>query len=271
MTAYLNPFILLALLSAALASIASGIVGTFVVVKRIVFIGGGISHAILGGIGLFIYLNSKFHLPCFSPLYGALFAGLASAAIMGWIYTKHKDREDSAIAAIWALGMSVGIIFASQTPGYNIELLNYLFGNILWANQNDALLLFILDLFLILITYRFRHSFVAICFNEKQASLQGLPVKKIYFLLLAMVAVTIVLLIQIIGAILLIAFLCTPAAIASRFTKSVFSLMVVATLFCLSFSFLGTFFALQFNWPLGATIATLSTSTYFLSLLIKET
>ena len=117
-----NPFLLLALYAAFAASVAGGIMGSYVVVKRIVSISGSISHSVLGGMGLFLWLKRTYGWDFLTPLQGALFAGLLSALFMGWIHLKYKEREDTVIAALWATGMSMGVIFISLTPGYNVEL-----------------------------------------------------------------------------------------------------------------------------------------------------
>ena len=265
-----NPFVLMATFAALLSSIASGIMGTYVVIKRIVFIAGSISHALLGGIGICIYLYSFYPSPLFYPLNGALVFSLLAAAIIGWVYLKHKDREDTAIAAIWTIGMSIGIIFASITPGYNVELMNYLFGNILWAGQREIQLLICLDLILVLAVFRYRYLFLAISYNEKQARLNKVAVNKLYLLLLALVAITVVILIQAVGAILLIAFLCLPAAVAGKCTKSINQMMLAGIGFCSLFSFLGILLSASCNIPLGATIALVCSSFYFILLLLKK-
>ena len=131
-----NPFLLLALWAGLAASVASGVIGSYVVVKRIVSISGSIAHSVLGGMGAFLWLKRTYNLEFLTPLYGALFAGILSALIMGWIHLKYKEREDTVIAALWATGMSVGVIFIALTPGYNVELLNFLFGTSIVFDMN---------------------------------------------------------------------------------------------------------------------------------------
>jgi zinc transport system permease protein len=265
-----NPFVVMAAFASLLSSIASGIMGTYVVIKRIVFIAGSISHALLGGIGVCIYLYSLYPSPIFYPLNGALVSSLLAAGVIGWVYLKHKDREDTAIAAIWTIGMSVGIIFASITPGYNVELMNYLFGNILWASMREIKLLICLDVLLLLAVFRYRYLFLAISYNEKQARLNHVPVDRLYLILLALVAITVVILIQAVGAILLIAFLCLPAAVAGKCTKSIDQMMAAGVGFCTLFSFIGILLSATWNIPLGATIALVCSTFYFILLLIKK-
>ncbi|GAB4187347.1 MAG: metal ABC transporter permease [Simkaniaceae bacterium] len=259
-----SPFLLMAFFAGCLSSVASGIVGSYVVIKRIVFIGGSIAHSVLGGMGLFLYVNRTFSLPWLNPLYGALLFAILSAYIIGFIHLHFKEREDTVIAAVWAFGMSIGVIFTSLTPGYNVELINFLFGNILWTTKSDLYLLLGLDILLLTTARIFHRHFLAICFDEHQARLQVQTVDAIYFLLLSLIAVTIVLLIQVIGAILVIAMLCLPPAIANLFTKRISHMMPLAILLGVIFTFFGLYFSFLFNWPPGATIAVASTSVYLL-------
>lgn len=263
-------FVNMALIAGICASISSGIVGSYVVVKRIVFISGSISHSVLGGLGLAIYLKRIFDWEWLSPLYGAFFAAILSAWLIGWIRLYYRQREDTVIGALWAFGMSIGVIFISLTPGYNVELTNYLFGNILWVSPADILILLSLGAFLIVITFCFYRKFLAICFDEEHAELQALPVKFLYFLLLSLIAVTVVLLIQTVGAILVIAILSLPAAIANTFTKNLRSMMLFAALLGIVVATLGIGFSTALNWPPGATMALTATSLYILNLIRKK-
>lgn len=263
-------FVTMALIAGISASISSGIIGSYVVVKRIVFISGSISHSVLGGLGLAIYLRRTFNWEWLSPLYGAFFAAIFSAWLIGWIRLYYRQREDTVIAALWAFGMSVGVIFISLTPGYNVELTNYLFGNILWVSHTDIFTLLALGAILIVITLCFYRKFLAICFDEEQADLQGLPVKFLYFLLLSLVAFTVVLLIQTVGAILVIAILSLPAAIANTFTKNLRFMMVLAAVLGMVIAILGISFATVLNWPPGATMALTATSLYLMNLMRRK-
>ena len=213
--AFSNPFFLTAILTGVITSIAGGIIGSYVVVKRIVFISGSISHALLGGIGLFLYLQNIFKIPWLSPLLGALIIAILFGLIIGIIHLKYKQREDTVIACIWSFGMALGVIFISQTPGSNSELVNFLFGNILWTTATDFYAMLILDAVIIITTLVFHKKFLAICFDEKIAYLQKVPVKTYYFTLISLIAITVVMMVQTIGAILVITLLCLPAATAN--------------------------------------------------------
>lgn len=265
-----NPFLLLALCAGLAASFASGVIGSYVVVKRIVSISGSIAHSVLGGMGVFLWLKRSYGLEFLTPLYGALLAGLLSALLMGWIHLRYKEREDTVIAALWATGMSVGVIFIALTPGYNVELLNFLFGNILWVTHSDIQLLLALDVMIIGVVALFYRRFLAICFDEDQALLQGISVKALYLLLLCLVAVSVVLLIQVVGAILVIAMLAIPAAVAGTWTQRLPIMMILAVLLGCLFTSAGMYAAYELNWPPGATISLFAAIVYALSLLRRK-
>jgi len=262
MTFLNNPFLITAFLAGLLASIPCGIVGSYVVVKRIVFIAGSIAHSVLGGMGFFLWLGLE-------PLYGALLAAILSAFLIGIIHMKFKERVDTAIAAIWATGMALGVIFVSLTPGYNTELLNFLFGNILWVTRADLLVLSALAIITLILAVIFHERFQAICFDEEQATLQGVPVKSIYFLLLILIALSVVLLIQIVGAILLIALLALPPALANRFTANLSKMITLAIILTAAFSTLGIYASYLLNWPPGATICLFTALLYVLVLPVR--
>ena len=265
-----NPFLIMALLAGLCAAFAGGIIGTYVVVKRIVFISGSIAHSVLGGMGLALFLNRTFHWTLLHPVFGALIFALIAAFLIGWIRLYHQQREDTVIASLWTSGMALGVIFLSLTPGYNVEVLNFLFGNILWSSQSDLWLLLALDLCIFTSVLLLHKKFVAICFDEKQAKLQGLNTHLLYFILLSLVAITVVLLIQVVGAILVIAILSLPSAMANRFTHKVSTMMVLAVIFGMGLTFLGIMFSSSLNWPPGATISLITTLGYFLSFLCKK-
>lgn len=265
-----NSLLLAALLAGLAASVVSGIIGSYVVVKRIVFIGGSISHSVLSGIGLCIWLERAKGVEWASPLLGALIAAILSALIIGWIHLHYRQREDSVISALWSIGMAVGVLFISQTPGFNVELTNFLIGNILWVSKTDLYILWGLDIFVILLTLCFHKRFLAICFDEEQAQLQGLPVNRLYMLLLILIAVSIVLLIQVVGIILVMAMLTIPAAIANLLTTRLSFMMVIAILLSSFFCLAGNGIAYHLDWPTGATIALLAGLAYIFSLLVLQ-
>lgn len=262
----LNPLLLSAFLAGIAASVVSGIIGSYVVVKRIVFISGSISHAVLSGIGFFIWLEKTKGVTWASPLLGALIAALISALLMGAIHLHYKQREDSVIAAIWSIGMAIGILFISQTPGFNVELTNFLIGNILWVSKTDLYILCGLDIAIVLLVICLHKRFLAICFDEEQAYLQGLPIHALYLLLLSLTAISIVLLIQVVGIVLVLTMLTIPAALANLLTCRLSTMMVGAVIISSLFSMSGNALAYYLDWPTGATIALIAGGVYILSL-----
>ena len=260
----------MALWACLLASVTSGVIGSFVTIKRISFMAGSIAHSVLGGMGFSVWLQRSYGWTWLDPIWGAFASAIGSALILGWIHLHYRQREDAVIAAIWSTGMAIGMIFLSLTPGTNVELLNYLFGNILWIERVDLIRLALLNgVILSIVAIRYRR-FLALCFDEEQALLQGVAVRPLYLLLLSLVAVSIVLLMQIIGTILVIALLTIPATLASLFTHRLLVMMGVATLFSALFSTLGLATAHLLNWPPAATIALLAASAYLLALPLKK-
>lgn len=262
-----NPLLLSAVIAGLAASFVSGIIGSYVVVKRIGFISGGIAHSVLSGIGFCLWLERSHGVQWAPPLLGALVSAIISALIMGWIHLNYRQREDSVIAAIWSIGMAVGVLFISQTPGFNVELSNFLIGNILWVTPTDLYILGGLDAFILVTVLCLHKKFLAICFDEEQAKLQGLPVNHLYLLLLSLIAVSIVLLIQVVGIILVMAMLTIPAAIANMFTSRLSTMMLLAVLFSCFFCISGMGTSYYLDWPGGATIAFIAGAVYILFLI----
>lgn len=254
------PFLQHALIGGLLASIGCGIIGSYVVVKRIGFLAGGISHSVLGGMGIAFFLG-------LSPLGGALVAAVAAALLIGWVRLTWREQEDTLIGALWAVGMAVGILFIAKTPGYSVSLMSYLFGNILMVNANDIWLMTGIDLIILITVSLCYQQFLAVSFDEEFARLRGVPVTFFYLLLLCMVAVTVVLLIQVVGLILVIALLTLPAAIAAHYVRSLGKMMLLATLLGALFTVLGLMLSYAPDLPAGATIILVAGVTYLISLL----
>lgn len=265
-----NSFFQMALLASLLASVVSGTIGSFVVVKRIAFLAGSISHSILGGLGFCIWLQRTYDIAWLDPLYGAFAAAIASAILLGWVHLNYRQREDAIIAAIWSTGMAIGVIFLSFTPGTNVELMNFLFGNILWTSTKDLILLSILDLIVLSVVIFYYRRFLALCFDEQQALLRGVSVQRLYLLLLSLVAVSIVLLIQVIGTILVIALLTLPATIACLFTHRLPFIMLTAVCLSSLFSFIGLGTSYLLDWPPGSTIALIAAMAYLMLLFLQK-
>jgi zinc transport system permease protein len=257
-TALLNySFLQNALIACLLASIGCGIMGSYVVVKRIGFLAGGIAHTVLAGMGIAYFLNK-------SPLLGAVIAALLAGGFIGWINLRWKQQEDILIAAFWSVGMAVGILFISRTPGYSIDLMSYLFGNILLVSGGDIILMFILDIVIVATVFLFYKQFLAAAFDEEFARLRGINIERFYILLMCLVALTVVLLIQIVGLILVMALLTLPAASASLFAGSVSRMMIVSVLLSILVTVSGLVISYGPNLPAGATIVVTAGVVYVL-------
>jgi zinc transport system permease protein len=239
------------LLAALLASIACGVIGTYVVVKRIVFISGGIAHAAFGGIGLGYFLG-------INPIIGLIPFSIISALCIGVLSKKAKVAEDTAIGIFWVIGMALGVILIGLTPGYAPDLFTYLFGNILTVPAADVLLMLVLDIIIILCVCLLYKEFLALCFDEEYAQVSGVKVWGIYLLLLTLVALTIVMLVRIVGIILVIALLSIPAAIVKQYTNSVTKMMLFSSIIGVLLTISGLWISYYLNLPSGATIIILS-------------
>ena len=240
-----------ALMAGLLASVACGVVGVYVVVKKIVSMSGSIAHSSFGGIGLGYLLK-------FSPVLGAMLFALLSALTMGWVTKKTKLPEDTATGIIWALGMALGVIFIGLSAGYAPDLMSYLFGNILTVPSSDLYLMLGLDIIIIALTMIFFKDFLLLCFDEEYATVASMPVNQLYLLLLCMVALTVVVLIRVVGMILVIAMLTFPAALARQLTHSLKKMMALSVLFGMAFTFGGLWLSFVLNLASGATIILLS-------------
>ena len=228
------PFFQRALVAGLLASVACGVVGSLVVVRRIASISGGLSHAAFGGVGLGFLVG-------FDPLLGALGFGVASALGIGVAELRLRQGMDTLIAMIWAVGMALGIVFVSLAPGEPPDLLGYLFGNILLVSPKYLLLVLVLDVMIVAVVAALFRKLRAVSFDEEFAWVIGVPVAPLFLLLLTLVALTVVILIRVVGVILVIALLTIPAAIARHWTDHLSRMMVLATMIGASSIALGLF------------------------------
>jgi len=249
-----------AVFAALLASVLCGISGTFVFVNRITFIAGGIAHAVLGGVGAAVYFG-------FPPFSGAVAAALVFALVLGIIKFKASQHEDTVIGALWALGMSAGIIFIYLTPGYSVNLLSYLFGNILLVSTDDIIVLAVLGFAVISVAAVLYRQFKSVSFDLEFSILRGVKGFVVYTMMLVMIALTVVVLMKIVGLILVIAFLSLPAATAAVFTNRIGKIILLSSILSFIFSFSGLFVSYNFNLPTGATITAVAGIIYLLSII----
>ncbi len=252
-----------ALVAAVLVSIACGIVGTFVVIKKIVFISGGITHAAFGGIGLGYLLG-------INPVLAAIPFSLLSAVGIGLVSKKTKISEDAAIGMLWAVGMALGIIFIGLTPGYAPDLFSYLFGSILTVPFSDIIIMIILDIIIIGTVLFLYKEFQAISFDEEFSEITGVPTKILYLLLLCLVALSIIVLIRVVGIILVIALLTIPATIAKQFTDKLRQLIILSTLSAIVLTVVGLWLSYLFDLPSGAVIVLILAIVFLVSFVVKK-
>ena len=250
-----------ALLAGLLVSISCGIIGSLVVVNRIVFMSGGIAHAAFGGVGLGFFCG-------FSPFLGAAIFASGVSLIMGVVSLKSKHRADTIIGVLWAIGMAVGIILIDLTPGYHVDLMSYLFGSILTVPAVDLWLMLPLDGFILLVVLLFYKEFVALSYDEEFAFVVGVPVKTLYLLLLGMTALSIVMIIRVVGLILVIALLTIPPFIAEKHTRSLGQMMVLSSLLSICFTLSGLWLSYAFDLTSGATIILVAGVGFFISLVL---
>jgi len=254
-----HSFLQYAALAAVLSGIACGISGTFVVMRKISYLGGGIAHAVMGGLGIAYFLELH-------PMLGAFAFALLAALVIGWIKLRFSQNEDVLIGAVWAIGMAIGIIFTSLTPGYRVDLLSFLFGNILMISSGDLQWLALLDAGIVALALLFYRQLVYVCFDEEYAALRGVAVQPIYLLLLCLIAVTVVIVIQAVGLILVIALLTLPAATATLFAHSPFRIMLGAIGLSTACSLAGLYMSFTLDLPAGASIILLAGCAYILAL-----
>jgi len=233
-----------ALVAALLASVLCGVVGTLVVLKRLVSIAGGVAHAAFGGLGVAYWAGAD-------PRLGALAVAALSAVGLGFLDRERVRRLDAAIGVLWAVGMAVGLVFLHWTPGYAPDLLAYLFGNILLLTPSDlALAAAAVAAVLVLLAWRGR-ELVAVAFDEEAARLQGLPTRAYGILLLMLAAVSVVVLLQLVGIVLAVALLTLPPLIALRLARSIAGVVMAATAVCLALTVGGLLLSFALDLPSG--------------------
>ena len=236
-----------ALIAAIFTSIACGIIGTYIVSKRIVFISGGITHSSFGGIGLGYFLG-------INPVISAIVFSILSALGIEFLAKRTEIREDSAIAIMWSFGMALGIIFVFITPGYAPNLMNYLFGNILTVSRLDIYLSVFLAIIVSAFFMLFFKTILFISFDEEFARTRKVSVQLMNYILISFVALTIVLSIKIAGIILVISLLTIPQVTANLFYKDFKKIVFASILLGFVGSVGGLILSYYFNIPSGASI-----------------
>ena len=240
-------FIQNALIAGILISIAAGIIGSLVVVNKITFLTGGIAHSSYGGIGLAIYLGIP-------VLFGATIFAVLTAILIAIITLNNRNRIDAIIGMMWASGMAIGIIFVDLTPGYNVDLMSYLFGSIIAVSSEDLIFMFILDLVIISTVIFFYKQILAVSYDSEFASLRGINVKFFYTLILILAALCVVAAIKAVGLILVIALLTIPTYLAETFANKLSTMMIISSILATIFTILGLVVSYIYDISSGASI-----------------
>jgi len=240
-----------ALIAGVLVSIACGVMGAFVVVNRIVFISGGV--------GLGYYFR-------FSPVLGAILFSVAAALGMGAVHRRTRQRADTIIGVMWAIGMAIGIILIDRSGGYKTDLMSYLFGSILAVPRGDLVIMAALDVLIVVLVALFYKELLALSFDETFATVENVPVDAVYMMLLCMIALTVVMMMRVVGLIMVIAMLTVPAAISGQFVKDMKQMMVLSCVLGILFTVVGLWLSYAWDLTSGATIILVSGLAYLLSL-----
>ena len=244
-------FIQNAIIAGLLVSFASGIIGSLIVVNRMVFLAGGIAHTSYGGIGLAVYFG-------FPIFLGASLFAVSAALLMAYVTLNERDRIDTFIGLIWAVGMAIGIILIDLTPGYNVDLMSYLFGSILAVSNDDIYIMSgLLGVIIFVITFWYR-EILAVSYDSEYASLRGINIKLFYTIILVLSALTVVVAIKVVGLILVIALLTIPIYIAEKLSNSLASMMFVSGILSSIFTLIGLWLSYNYDLTSGASIIMVS-------------
>jgi zinc transport system permease protein len=257
------PFLRYAFLAGVLSSVSLGVVGSYVVTRRITYIAAAIAHCVLGGIGAALYLDKVVGWTWCDPIYGATAAAIISAIVIGLVNLYAKEREDTVISAVWAMGMALGVIFLCKIPGnWTANATSYLFGDILFVSKSDLWLVAGMDVLVAAVGLGFYNKFLALCFDEEFAELRVVRAKAFYLVLLCLTALTVVLLIRVVGIVLVIALLTLPPAVAGYFSRQLWQMMLLAVLFCAFVVGAGIAVSYPLDLPSGPVIILLAGGAY---------
>ncbi len=252
-----------ALLAGVLVSIACGIIGTLVVLNRIVFISGGIAHAAYGGVGIAYFLGAD-------PVLGAVGFSLLSSLAMGLVHRKEGQRADTIIGVMWAIGMAIGIIFLSLSPGYKADLMSFLFGSILAVSTMDLWLMAGIALLSLVFMLLFYRQLLALSFDQTFATVRNVPVGPLYLAMITLIGLTVVIAMRVVGLIMVIALLTIPPAIANLYLKDMRAIMALSAALSLLFCTIGLIISYVLNFPSGAVIILVAGLAYVLAALIRS-
>jgi len=258
------PFFQHALIAGALIAVAIGILGPLTMANRMTFMSGGIAHATYGGVGAALFFGV-------SILAGAAVAALVAAVVISFVAYRYRHRADTVIGIVWAVGMALGVLLADMTPGYNVDLMSFLFGSILAVEANDLWLMGLFDVALVTLVWLFYYDFLALSFDPVFARLKGVGTSLLHLLLLTLVALAVVLAMRLVGLIMVIALLTMPGFSAERFVRSLGRMMVFSVILSLLYILAGLALAYRFDLSSGASVILVAAfGTILLFLLSKK-
>ncbi len=252
-----------AVMAGVLASIICGVIGTLIVVNRLVFLSGGVAHCAYGGVGMAFFFGWPY-------MIGAVGFSLVAALVMAAVSLRSKQRADTIIGVMWAVGMASGILLLDMTPGYNVDLMSYLFGSILSVPQSELFAMAGIGALIFLLIAYFFKDLLVMSYDEEFALVRGVPVKRLYYMLIGIVAITVVMVVQVVGLILVIALLTIPPYIAEKYTKSLLQMMLLSCCFGMLFTIGGLLISYTYDLTSGAAIIFLAGIVFFLSLLLDR-
>jgi zinc transport system permease protein len=252
-----------ALIGTLLACVSCGIIGTYIVTRRLLFISGGITHSSFGGVGMGMYFS-------FNPTVGAFIFAAASAIGIQILGRRKEIREDSAIAMLWVMGMTIGVIFCFMTPGYSAELTTYLFGNILTITNKDIITLAIIGISQIAFTTIMHRAIISVAFDKEFARSRGVPTNAIEIAMMIFIALTIVACLRIVGVILVISMLTIPQMTAMIFTGNYKKIILLSILFGYAASTVGLLLSFYLDIPGGASVILCSITLYIICTMVKN-
>jgi len=264
-----NSILPTALLAILLASIACGMVGSYVVARRGSYMVGAISHSLLGGIGCACFCQYKWPNSPLTPMLGAIAAAIVAAVIITFLSREQNSRQDAALSAVWTLGTAIGLSFMQPIPGYATDLNSFLFGSILLVTPTEIKTMLVLDVVLGATVFLMHSRFLSYCFHEEGLRLRGVNVKRVALVLHILISVTVVMLAQIAGLILCLALLILPVATASRFSRHLPRIMLLSTIICFATATLGLIASYELNVPTGTLIVEIAGGLYLLSCLSR--
>jgi zinc transport system permease protein len=258
------PFFQHALIAGVLIAVATGLIGPLTMANKMTFMSGGIAHATYGGVGAAIFFG-------FSILIGATLAALLAAVVISLISYRYAHRADTVIGIVWAVGMAIGVILSDLTPGYNVDLMSFLFGSILAIGSDDLWIMGFFDIAVLGLVWYFYYDFMALSFDPVFAKLQGVKTQLLHLLLLGLVAITVVLAMRLVGLIMVIALLTMPSFSSERHVKSLGGMMIFSILLSLIYIIAGLFLAYWYDLSSGASVILVASLGTIMLFIMRKT